>query len=68
MDDRGNIREIGQGEELKSGEVAVSAEAAGELADLSKKARREFYKCIRGGHGEDFAISAALAVDGVRVG
>jgi hypothetical protein len=67
MDDQGRIRHVPAGEALLPGEVEVSAEMATELASLSPKARREFHKCRRQGYSEDFSVSAALSIDGVRV-
>lgn len=67
MNDQGQIRTLAQGEPLKVGEVEISGGMAQELAGLSNKARKEFYKAIRQGRSPGFAISAALSVDGVLV-
>lgn len=66
MDDQGRIRQITEAEPLRGDEVSLYGSIAQELAELSPRARREYHKCIRQGHDGEFAIAAALSIDGVR--
>jgi len=68
MDKQGNIRSLPPGEEAKLGKIVLSGETVQEIAGLSNKARKVFYKTVRAGYSEDFAIACALSIDGVFVG
>lgn len=68
MDDQGQLRQLAPEEKPRKGEVEVSASIAERLAKLSPKGRREYHKCIKAGHSEDFALASARSVSGTRVG
>lgn len=67
MDDQGHIRQVTEADPLRGNEIALDGGIADELSALSPRARREYYKAIRQGRDGDFAISAALSVDGILI-
>jgi hypothetical protein len=57
MDERGNIRELAEGEALRPGEIGIGD--ATDLLAMQPKARKEFYRSIRQGLSHEAALACA---------
>jgi hypothetical protein len=63
MNDQGTIRQIPAGEDIKGNEISVSDPSAETLTGMIPRARREYYRCVKMGRTEEFALAAAQAIN-----